>query len=480
MLNYQRFQFLPSTAKQTIALHLVKPADYPAWLKNQPATTQNWLTSQNFNAHHAHAAKLSGAKGEWAGVVAGYEREDLASLAQLVAMLPIGKYHLETSLKDDFINKLALAWGLHFYRFNQYKKSGDEIPQPQLKLPKGFQADATKSQIDATYLVRDLVNIPANDLGPQELADISRTLAKSWGMTCRLISGNNLLTQSYPAIYAVGQASTSPPCLIDLHWGNPKAPKVTLCGKGVTFDTGGLDIKPSSGMRIMKKDMGGAAHVLGLAKLIIDAQLPIRLRVLIPAVENSIAGNAFRPGDIINTRKGLTVEIGNTDAEGRVVLADALCEADSENPEIIIDYATLTGAARTALGPDLPAIFVTHGEDVRSLIETGLAICDPVWPLPLWQGYRDDLKSPVADLNNTGRDAFAGAIYAALFMQHFVSPHRRWVHIDTYAWNATRRPGRPDGGEALGLRTVFSWLQQIYGNTKTVKSSKAKGYLPKV
>lgn len=465
MPDYQRFQFLSASQRQTIALHLVASAEYPAWLKTQPAFVRKWLTAQNFTSSHGHTARLGNASGEWIGQVLTYEREDLSAMKQIVAVLPVAKYHFAETYPDALIEKIALAWALHQYRFNTYKRNIAEksAPQPQLKLPKNISVDRIKSQIDATYLVRDLVNMPANDLGPQELADISRQLAKSWGANCRVISGQNLLTHSYPAIYAVGQASTRPPCLVDIHHGAPKAPKVTLVGKGVVFDTGGLDIKPSSGMRIMKKDMGGAAHVLALAKMIIDAQLPVRLRVLIPVAENAIAGNAFRPGDIIQTRKGHTVEIGNTDAEGRLILADALCEADSEDPEVIIDFATLTGAARTALGPDLPALFVTRGEDIKDIMEIGMMNGDPVWPLPLWAGYRDDLKSPVADLNNTGKEGFAGAIYAALFMQQFISPKRRWVHLDTYAWNARPRPGRPEGGEALGLRTMFDWLEGMYG-----------------
>ncbi|HRJ13167.1 MAG TPA: leucyl aminopeptidase family protein, partial [Alphaproteobacteria bacterium] len=314
----------------------------------------------------------------------------------------------------------------------------------------------------AVYLVRDLVNLPASHLGPQELADAATAVFEPLDAKITITRGAPLAKQ-YPAVHAVGTGSERPPLFMEINWGNAKHPRIAIVGKGVVFDTGGYDIKPSSNMLLMKKDMGGAAHAIGLGYLIITSKLPVQLQILLPIVENSISGHAMRPSDVINTRKGLTVEIGNTDAEGRLILADALTRADEGNPEVIIDFATLTGAARAALGPDLPAFFCTDDRIARQIMDLSMNAYDPVWQLPLWQGYMDQMKGKVADINNTGRDSFAGAIYAALFLQKFVSPKRLWMHLDTFAWNASARPGRPDGGEALGLRTIYAWLRGKYG-----------------
>ena len=315
----------------------------------------------------------------------------------------------------------------------------------------------------ATYLVRDLVNTPANDLGPAELAEAAAAVARGAGVRANIIVGDDLLAKNYPLVHAVGRASARPPRLVDFAWGTPDAPKVTLVGKGVCFDTGGLDLKPSSNMLLMKKDMGGAAVVLGLAQMIMDAGLKVRLRVLIPAVENSVSGNAYRPGDVLATRKGKTVELGNTDAEGRLILADALTEADGEEPSLLVDCATLTGAARVALGPDLPALFTPSDDLARDLLRHGDAQSDPLWRMPLHAPYRDYLDSKIADFNNAADTSFAGSITAALFLKEFVSRTQAWAHIDLYAWNAKTRPGRPAGGEAMAMRALYALVAERYG-----------------
>jgi leucyl aminopeptidase len=302
-------------------------------------------------------------------------------------------------------------------------------------------------------------------MGPPELAEAAEAVAARNGARYRVIIGDDLLKENYPTIHAVGRAAAKPPCLIDFVWGDESAPKLTLVGKGVCFDTGGLDLKPASGMRLMKKDMGGAATLLGLASAIMEAKLPVRLRVLVPAVENAVSANAFRPLDIIKTRKGMTVEVGNTDAEGRLILCDALHEACAEKPALVIDMATLTGAARTALGPDLPALFTHDDALAAELLRAGVAVGDPLWRLPLWKPYRKMLASTVADINNVSESAFAGAITAALYLAEFVGSETPWAHIDTYAWNQSSRPGRPEGGEALGLRALYRLVETRFGKS---------------
>jgi len=312
-------------------------------------------------------------------------------------------------------------------------------------------------------MLRDLVNTPASDMGPDELEQAARELAAAHGAACEAIVGDALLAQGFPAIHAVGRASSRAPRLIDLRWGDPGHPRVTLVGKGVCFDTGGLDIKPAASMRLMKKDMGGAAHVLGLARMIMGAGLAVSLRVLIPAVENSISGNAYRPGDVVPTRKGLSVEIGNTDAEGRMVLCDALALADDESPELLIDLATLTGAARVALGPELPALYCDDDAVAERLQRLGMELQDPLWRMPLWSPYDEGLKSTVADLNHIASGSFAGSIYAGLFLRRFVSAAAAWVHLDVFSWNPSGRPGRPEGAESQSIRALFALIEERFG-----------------
>ncbi|MFO1395225.1 MAG: leucyl aminopeptidase family protein, partial [Steroidobacteraceae bacterium] len=347
--------------------------------------------------------------------------------------------------------------------YDRYRRPATANRTPASLVPPSL-ADMThvRRMGAALSMARDLVNTPAADLGPVELAAHTLDLATRRGATGRVVHGD-ALAEGYPAIHAVGRAATAAPRLVDFTWGEASAPKVTLVGKGVCFDTGGLDVKPSSGMLLMKKDMGGAASVLALARMVMESALPVRLRVLIPAVENAIAGNAYRPGDVLRTRKGLSVEVGNTDAEGRLVLADALAAADEETPDLLVDLATLTGAARVALGPELPALFGKREATVQSLATHGRALGDPLWPMPLWDGYDDEFSSRVGDINNVSPSGFAGSIIGALFLRRFVTASPDWVHVDLYAWNARDRPGRPVGAEPQAVRALWALLVERYG-----------------
>jgi leucyl aminopeptidase len=356
----------------------------------------------------------------------------------------------------------TLGYCLGAYRYDRFRSDAGREPA-SLFVPPGHEAGL--SQAAATWMVRDLINTPANILGPVELADFAVSLADRYGAQSRIWSGEEL-TDNYPTIAAVGRGSARPPRVVAVHWRGSTAaddaPLVSLCGKGVCFDTGGYDLKPSAGMLRMKKDMGGAATVLGLARIIMEADLPLRLAVRLGCVENAVSGTAMRPSDIIRTRSGLTVEIGNTDAEGRLVLGDLLHEASEEQPALLVDCATLTGAARVALGPDLPALFCNDDGLSESLLRLGNSVHDPLWRLPLWSGYSDWLKSPVADLNNVSSKPLAGAVVAGLYLQRFVRPGVPWMHIDLYAWNDQPRPGRPEGGEAMGMRALYALIRDRF------------------
>ncbi len=375
--------------------------------------------------------------------------------------LPPGLYALPDGMDAGSAALAALGWALAQYRFDRYRREATPAAPKRLAAPETAVREAI-ADAAAVGLVRDLVNTPAADMGPAALADAAQSLAAAFDAEVTVITGDELLTQGFPAIHAVGRAADDAPRLIDLVWGRADAPKLTLVGKGVCFDSGGLNLKPGSGMRLMKKDMGGAAHVLGLAHRIMAAGADLRLRVLIPAVENAISGNAFRPGDILSTRKGLSVEIGNTDAEGRLVLADALTLADEESPDLLLDFATLTGAARVALGGDLPALFTPDHDLAARFARAAEATGDPLWRLPLWQPYAEELRTPVADIANVSESGFAGSITAALFLSRFVSPETRWAHFDVYAWNRAARPGRPQGGEAQALRSAWRTLTDLF------------------
>jgi leucyl aminopeptidase len=386
---------------------------------------------------------------------------NLWSIAHLPFILPEGAYHIASDVTAEQATQLALGWQLGSYVFARYKKPA-RAPAT-LALPKNADAHYVARVENAVTLARDLINTPAADMLPTQLAAAAKKLATTHKARFSVIVGEALLTENYPAIYTVGKASADAPRLIDLRWGNARHPKVTLVGKGVCFDSGGLDIKPSSGMMLMKKDMGGAAAVLALASLVMEYKLPVRLRVLIPAVENAISGNAFRVGDVITTRKGITVEVGNTDAEGRLILADALAEADSEKPDLLIDCATLTGAGRVALGADIPALFSNNDALAHNLQQRAIAMQDPLWHLPLWQGYAPSLKSIIADTNSVSPGGYGGAITAALFLQKFVEHCPDWLHLDMMAWNQSTKPGRPEGGEAMGVRVLFDLLKGRFG-----------------
>ncbi|NET71506.1 MAG: leucyl aminopeptidase family protein [Sphaerospermopsis sp. SIO1G2] len=387
------------------------------------------------------------------------------SCAQLASSLPEGSYHFVFDYVDDEVETrhhadFALGWMMEQYRFSTYKADDNILPElivPQMVL------NRARADYNAIKLVRNLINTPPADMGPEELGDAAIRLARQYKAKCQIIEGRRLQSD-YPAIHAVGKGSPRAPRLIDMHWGDVKdAPKVTLVGKGVCFDTGGLNLKSSAGIKLMKKDMGGAACVLGLAQRIMEAELPITLRVLIPAVENSVDGASYRPSDVLIMRNGKTVEVGDTDAEGRLVLADALSEACEDTPDLLIDCATLTGAARVALGTELPALFCNNSESAQSLCAISNTVHDPLWHMPLHEAYASHLDSPIADMSNIGHSSYGGAITAALFLQRFVSPAVTWCHIDMMAWNMTARPGRPKGGEAMGLRALFAWLQSRYG-----------------
>ena len=370
----------------------------------------------------------------------------------------------ETGLKEDPSTRLHIGWGLAAYKFSLYKKTKNE-KAPKLTLPAKTDKKRIKTYVESVCLVRDLVNIPANDMGPDELEHATKFLTEKHDTKLKIIKDKALIKQNFPMIYDVGKGSARRPRLLDFSWGNKKHPKLTLVGKGVCFDTGGLDIKPSQFMLTMKKDMGGAAHVLGLAHMIMSLKLPVHLRVLIPAVENSISGEAYRPSDVLNSRKGITVEVGNTDAEGRLVLADALTYACEDKPDLLIDFATLTGAARIALGYDLPALFCNNDKTAQKIQKTSMDknVDDAVWTLPLWQPYRKNLDSPVADIKSTGAGR-AGATEAALFLQDFIEEKTEWIHMDVFAWEQTGKPGRPKGGADTGLRALYAFLEKRYEN----------------
>lgn len=443
---------------ETTPIHPLTAEALPGWLSTQPQTIQTWVAMQDFTAKPETSLLVPDAAGKISAVLAGVDAAPhIWSLAHLPAQVPAGNYRLETAWDAEAVAEAALGITLAQYQFTRYKKS--ERKPLVLALPEHIDIARIEQRAAAINLVRDLVNTPANDMGPEQLADAARMVAKRSGAKFREIVGDDLLKQNYPAIHAVGRAAAQAPRLIELTHGNAAHPLVVLVGKGVTFDTGGLDIKPYASMKLMKKDMGGAALVLGLAQLIIAEQLPVRLRVLIPAVENSISADAFRPQDIIASRKGLTIEIGSTDAEGRVILADALAEGDSGNPALMIDVATLTGAARAALGTELPALYSNRDDIARDIMSISLEQRDPVWHMPLWKGYAKYVNSTMADVTNTPNYGFGGSITAALFLERFVSPTTPWVHLDSYAWNNDAQPGRPAGGEALTLRTLLHYLK---------------------
>jgi len=460
---------LGSDSRSTaVPLWLVTESQLPQLLAQLDPSAAAWLRAHGFQAERARMVTVPGAQGAIAAAVGGLgaladpSQLSLWDAAACAERLPAGNYALATELPEAAATQFALGWLLGSYRFNRFRSLPKGASAAHLVRPTRADAAFAEAAALAIGWSRDLINTPANEMGPAELSQAARSLAEEFGGQFLECTGDELRRQ-YPLVHAVGQGSSRPPRLIDCRWPKSGAPRLTLVGKGVCFDSGGLDLKPSAGMLLMKKDMGGAACVLGLARLLLAMQAPVQLRVLIPAVENSVGGAAYRPGDVWVSRKGLTVEIGNTDAEGRLVLADALAEADTERPELLIDLATLTGAARTALGPDLPALFASRAALANEAQEAGEGVADPLWPMPLWAGYDEELSSRVADLNNVSTGTFAGAIIAALFLKRFVTATPDWLHVDLYAWNPKDRPGRPQGADTQGLRALYALIRRKFG-----------------
>ncbi|MCC8935842.1 leucyl aminopeptidase family protein [Bradyrhizobium sp. Arg68] len=454
--------FETATTPAAIPITFVTKSTWDAIRNELPAQARQFAEANGFAAKPGKCLTLPAADGSIAQVLFGLEDEthkarDPFRPGALPGLLPPGVYRFANAPYDTRLAALAFALGA--YRFGRYRKN--EAPDVRLVPSDGIDAAEIARMADAAALARDLINTPSNDMGPAELADAARELAARFGASFDCITGE-ALEQGFPLIHAVGMASTRAPRLIDLTWGDPAHPKVTLVGKGVCFDTGGLDIKPSSGMLLMKKDMGGAANVLALAQMVMDAKLKLRLRVLIPAVENAVAGNAFRPLDIFRSRKGVTVEIGNTDAEGRLVLADALALADEERPDLLVDLGTLTGAARVALGPDLPPFYTNDETLAADVAAHAKGENDPLWRMPLWPAYDAWLDSKTADINNAPSGGFAGSITCALFLQRFVEHAASWLHVDIYGWTPSAKPGRPEGGECQAARAIYKLLSQRY------------------
>jgi leucyl aminopeptidase len=458
-----RDHFVEGSAPDAIPLFAVSHATFDAALRGALELWSSWIKAAGFNASAGKILLLPGSDGGLGGALLGLGADDdgLAT-ATFAGALPVGTYRFDFAPPGHTAERRALAWAMGAYSFRRYQGDGKPKPHARLVWPDGVDRMHVLRIADGLYLARDLVNTPSNDMGPLELEKAAAEIATIHGASIKVIEGEDLIAQNYPLIYAVGRASSRAPRLIDFAWGDASHPRVTLVGKGVCFDSGGLDIKPASGMAMMKKDMGGAAAVLGLAHMIMDAKLPVALRVLIPAVENSISGDAYRPGDVFKSRKGLTVEIGNTDAEGRLVLADGLSEADSQSPELLICMATLTGAARVATGFDLPPFFTNDDTLAAEIMRHASAESDPAWRLPLWRGYRPLIDGKVADLTNNPDSPNAGAITAALFLERFVEKAKSFVHFDIAAWIDRAKPGRPLGGEAQAIRALFALLKARY------------------
>ncbi len=456
--------FEAAAAAPAIPITFVTKTTWEAVSATLPEPAQHFAKANGFAAKPGECLTLPSVDGEIAHVIFGLEDDadksrDLFRPGQLPGLLPPGAYRFANAPHDTRLAVLAFALGS--YRFSRYRRT--DAPNVRLVPPDDIDVADIGRIAEAVTLARDLINSPANDMGPEQLAQAAQELAQRFGAQFNCIIGDELMHQNFPLIHAVGMASPRAPRLIDLTWGDPAHPKVTLVGKGVCFDTGGLDLKPSSGMLIMKKDMGGAANVLALALMVMDAGLKLRLRVLIPAVENAVAGNAFRPLDIFPSRKGPTVEIGNTDAEGRLVLADALAFADEEAPDLLVDLGTLTGAARVALGPDLPPFYTGDETLALDVARCAKAENDPLWRLPLWAPYDSWLDSKVANINNAPSGGFAGSITCALFLQRFVDAAKSWLHVDIYGWTPSAKPARPEGGECQAARAIYKLLGERYG-----------------
>ncbi len=453
--------FNTSRKEDSILIELLSKAEYEKYIDSSLELKASWLLSSNRSVKEGSHHLIPNAEGklEQVLVITGSEHS-VWSIASLPWVLPPGDYHLSDSIAADVRQRLSIGWGLGAYRFNQYQKKDDKCAR--LFCANDIDIEKLNAIVESTALVRDLVNTPANDMMPIHLAAAAQSLATKFQADFTEVTGEDLIKQNYPLIHAVGRASNFEPRLIKFSWGEEKHPLLCIVGKGVCFDSGGLNIKPANGMRWMKKDMGGAAHILGLANYIMQTKLPVRLQVFIPAVENAISGDAYRPGDVITSRLGKTVEIDNTDAEGRLVLADALAEVGEMKPDLVIDFATLTGAARVAVGTEIGAFFSKQDKTAHGLYAAAKAVEDDIWRLPLHRAYKHQLKSTVADMVNCASSGFGGAITAALFLDSFVPKDCDWVHFDIMAYNNRGRPGRPKGGEAMGLRSVCHYLEQRY------------------
>jgi leucyl aminopeptidase len=449
--------FSDNEIKMSIPIEIMTPDAYVSWSITQSALVQKWLESHNFLAKPNTYSLIPSPSGLIDKVIViVQDLNQLNVLGLLSITLPQGDYGIISS-DQALLQRAGIAWGKGAYQFSRYKKPKDNAARLSLK---GLDDACFVIQtVESIYLVRDLINTPAQDMTPQALAEVSRELAARFNAQYQEIMGEDLITANFPAIYAVGKGSDNPPYCIEFEWGNAQHPHLVLIGKGVCFDSGGYDLKSSGNMRWMKKDMGGAAHVLGLAQLIMAQNLPIRLTVLIGAVENLVSGSAYKPGDVVMTRKGLSIEIGNTDAEGRVVLSDLLTYALEKSPQLMIDFATLTGAARVALGTDLPALFANQDKWAQDLQALSFEINDPLWRMPLYAPYRELIESPIADISNDSASPYGGAITAALFLATFVD-NCPWMHIDVMAWNPASKPAAPQGGEAMGIQAVFEWLKR--------------------
>jgi len=449
-------------------LWLVAENDLESWLAGRKAEDRAWLAAMNFRGERHQVASWPDGSGKVRAAVLGLgpltslERLEPWHLAGAADRLPDGVWRIENALPVAAATAAAIGWAYGSYRFERYRSKPRAAPSAVLVPPQLADMAHVRHMTAALAMARDLINMPAGDLTPERLVHEALEMAMRCGAQGRVLSGD-ALREGYPAVHAVGQAAASAPRLLDFSWGDPAGRKVTLVGKGVCFDSGGLDLKPAAGMLLMKKDMGGAACALALARVVMESALPVRLRVLVPAVENAVAGNAYRPGDVVRTRKGITVEVGNTDAEGRLILADALAEADAGQPDLLVDFATLTGAARIALGPELPALFGNREATVDALLRHGRRVADPLWPMPLWDGYDDEFSSKIADVNNVSGSTFAGAIIGGLFLRRFVSPATDWLHLDLFGWNPKERPGRPVGAEPQSVRALHALLVDRYG-----------------
>jgi leucyl aminopeptidase len=443
-------------------LYLVNRDGMQSWQSRQPETLVQWMLAHGYDAGPGSHLALPGKDGSLAGAVLGIgDPLDPFSYAHAPNLLPGGDWDLSGEIDVTERRAFELGWGLGSYRFTRYK----DAPRKPARLTLASMDDEVRDVLAACVRVRDLVNTPTQDMGPEQLEEVARDIAGTHGATFESIVGDDLLNRNFPGIHAVGRASHRAPRLLVLQWTGPDGdddellPHVAIVGKGVCFDTGGLDIKGADGMRNMKKDMGGAAHAIALAELVMSRKLAMRLTLLVPAVENAIGPDAFRPGEVIATRKGVSVEIDNTDAEGRVVLGDALTYAGEQSPDLLLDFATLTGAARVALGPDLPALYANDDALANDWLSAGQQVRDPLWRMPLWRPYLRYLTSNVADLANSGPSKMAGSISAALYLERFVPPEQKWAHLDVYSWNDSERPGKPVGGEAQGLRAAYEMLK---------------------